>query len=337
MIEDLMKKLALLSLLMSLTTVSLALPLSALGKESAEGTKDGGGGNAQVSAFYKMAETFNARMQVVGTKVYPGFPTAELKVRMQTLQVISVPGPLTLGEIKVDAINYPSQNRIELDDATWAQRAGEEKYQIVVHEILGLLSIDDFQYKVSRRLAKVSAEDADPTLVGKHYHLGAKERFERGKALYNIPCSAGILSEVKTLAENKALADCFYGGYRSCKVIHSYTEAKEPNGRDGWFCLGQAIVEGREGILNKGFEGDSYGRNEAKYLKNSQDKICSQSDVEKIVKISAERAKADCLAAGWENCNLVFSRKTDMSPKTNRDAGFCNAFSMVEGFSRVRP
>ena len=121
------------------------------------GTKDGNGGNGQVAQFYSLSKAFHKEMKAVYQKVAPDFPMAQLTSVMAALTVEADPGPLTLQNgVKVDAINNPNTGTIYLDDVSWAKRDLKTQYQIVVHELLGLLRLPDNQYEVSNRLAEAT-------------------------------------------------------------------------------------------------------------------------------------------------------------------------------------
>jgi len=147
-----------------LKTISLILTLAAaqvfVTPVVFAGTKDGNGGNAQVAEFYSMAKSFHQEIKKVYKEKDPSFPMGDLTSVMARLVVEADPGPLTLknGD-KVDAINNPNTAIIYLDDASWAKRDGTLKYQIVIHELLGLLRIQDFQYGKSKKLAALTKSD----------------------------------------------------------------------------------------------------------------------------------------------------------------------------------
>lgn len=63
-----------------------------------------------------------------------------------------------LGDREVDAANFPSLKRIELNRARWREYSAEEKSALVIHEYLGIAGVDDSSYQVSGSYAQV----ADP-------------------------------------------------------------------------------------------------------------------------------------------------------------------------------
>lgn len=145
-----MKTLKILFFLLIAITIS---PISAIALEGSEG---GGAGNAQIAEFYAMARNFANYMDLIGGKPGIPVPNGGFKQFVARVKIKSVRGPLELGGMKVDAINYPMESFIELDDATWAQRERAMKYQIVIHELLGLLVIRDPNYELSQNLAQES-------------------------------------------------------------------------------------------------------------------------------------------------------------------------------------
>lgn len=123
------------------------------------GTKDGTGGNGQVAEFYKLAKAFHQEIKNVYKAKAPNFPIQELTKVMATFSVEADPGPLTLknGQ-KVDAINNPNTMTIYLDDVSWAKRDLATRYQIVIHELLGLMKVDDAKYSYSATLAQITRD-----------------------------------------------------------------------------------------------------------------------------------------------------------------------------------
>ena len=142
--------------------VVIALPVRAQIIQPLSGGADAGGGNAQVAEFYKMTKHFQSRMLANGKGIDAQFPVDALSERLKTLIVVAVVGPLEHQGAKVDAINYPVENKIELDDQTWAQRDLPKRYQIAIHELLGLLGQADDFYDHSRSLADATIIGLDP-------------------------------------------------------------------------------------------------------------------------------------------------------------------------------
>jgi len=338
-----MKRLKAPLALMGLTAVvalaSLASPAALARWMEPEGTKDSGGGNAQVSEFYQMAQHFLRQMRSSGGAIDPAFPLAALETRMRSLSVIAVPGPLVLNGEKKDARNYPAQNRIELDDATWALRSPESRYQIVVRELIQLLGIDDFQYKTSERLAKATAQGSDTTSAGARYTLGETRRFVYDYDMAS-DCTESALRELRETVQNAAVLDCLLASHRSCQLIHFTHEARQGWGSGAKFCWGRAVVEGRKVTLKPHTKGRHFS--EEKYLAKTLSKgPCQEKELSELKRQTAERARSECLAMGWNGCSVIFSRWVksslgeiyDSSGRKRVPGRTCTVHSLVEGYA----
>ncbi|MGZ3696059.1 MAG: hypothetical protein ACXWQO_18555, partial [Bdellovibrionota bacterium] len=111
-----------------------------------------GGGNATVAEFYLYIRSFAAIAQKHPKEVSGLISVEKLATVASSVLVEAKPSPLLLNGNKVDAINFPSQNKIQVDDTTWSARGIHDKYQIVVHELLGLLSVADPGFQVSEKI-----------------------------------------------------------------------------------------------------------------------------------------------------------------------------------------
>lgn len=142
----------------------------------AAGGMEGGGGSAQVAQFYKMARFFqasyfpdtaswtdansNAIIILRTDDGDLGLWSYSLDQLLRKLTIKPVVGPLLLNGEKVDAINFPDLQEIDLDTTSWAAQDTASKYQIVIHEIIGLLrakdSFNNERYRISELLANHS-------------------------------------------------------------------------------------------------------------------------------------------------------------------------------------
>ena len=130
------------------------LSTTAPADESGDGgaTGVGGGGNATVAEFYLYIRSFNAIAQKHPQEISGLISVEKLAVIAAAASVDARPTPLLLNGNKVDAINYPEQNKIQVDDTTWIGRSIHDKYQIVVHELLGLMHVADPGFHTSQMI-----------------------------------------------------------------------------------------------------------------------------------------------------------------------------------------
>jgi hypothetical protein len=59
--------------------------------------------------------------------------------------------------IEMEAINYPTERRIEINRSRWLENKDSMKYRyvLVTHEYLGILGIDDSRYQISEKLFEI--------------------------------------------------------------------------------------------------------------------------------------------------------------------------------------
>lgn len=116
------------------------------------GGVDAGGGNLDVAEFYLIARAVAANYLSYSS-------TTDLDGKGQ--QFAPLVRKLTVEESKedlfnkgqlVDAINYPTDNKIVFNSKSWTQRTLLKKVELVVHELLGLLKIPDPSYLLSWNL-----------------------------------------------------------------------------------------------------------------------------------------------------------------------------------------
>lgn len=113
--------------------------------------------NSQLE-FYALANSFALYMDQYGSKSGIPTPNGGFKNFIERVNVKPAQRSLELNGMKVDAINYPSESSIEFDELSWSEHRLDRKYQIVIHELLGLLMIDDHNYSVSEKLFRDSYE-----------------------------------------------------------------------------------------------------------------------------------------------------------------------------------
>lgn len=83
----------------------------------------------------------------------------KLSMAIANTKVISTKDSLILNGIEVDAINYPSQQLIKINRARWLDlrhlNRTRTRFNLVVHEYLGIMGIDDHQYDISESIVKI--------------------------------------------------------------------------------------------------------------------------------------------------------------------------------------
>src|SRR3989344_9518058 len=140
---------------------------------------------------------------------------------------ISTKDKLHLGEVEVDAINYPDDYRIELNRSRWKVASPEHKTALVLHEYLGISKIDDHNYQISSTYTEVAMEGlAKPTklefqLRSGYTMRGLLDGYNRGTSRPDIGGSLAY-----RLNQNWALGlgvDSYRYGYSSSPGYHDDT------------------------------------------------------------------------------------------------------------------
>lgn len=184
------------------------------------GPGHGGGGGGAKADFLKMARYLEREVRVFGKAYGLAMPSARLSEKLERLTLATVPGPLMIDGEKVDAKNYPEAVAVELDGAAWLENEPLTKYQVVVHEFLGLLEIPDrkeakgTEYQLSQEIAQAtfpldgSFEIDDG---GQKCDLLSARSSQLASALANC----GLAPKAGTCARIRAQEDAVYGLYRA--------------------------------------------------------------------------------------------------------------------------
>ncbi len=120
--------------------------------------KEGGGGDSYSLEFTSLAHAISEQLtsrQVVINNVDP----ALFSSRVADLKVVTQDRTL-LNNAEVDAINYPSESKIDLNRTRWALYGDDiqRKMNLVFHEVVSLMGLKDDRYQISRiYLAKVDS------------------------------------------------------------------------------------------------------------------------------------------------------------------------------------
>lgn len=137
---------------------NLALAICILAASTAfasEGTRGGGDSTAQwakakiVKRFGDLQEAYGAAITVSGRKI----DLDKIASLVENTRVRMVKGPLLKNGKPVEALNYPAQNLIELDEAKFEKAS---RLRLLIHEVLGLVQIEDNTYKYSSELERES-------------------------------------------------------------------------------------------------------------------------------------------------------------------------------------
>lgn len=129
--------------------VGLAFCQTNVQTRSIAGGVDAGGGNADVAEFYTIARSISIHYQDTGSRTSLSMKSMLLVDLVKSMKVEEVTHKLYLNNQYVEAINYPTENKIQFDASAWREKDNFKKTQLVIHELLGLLRVPDLNYKLS--------------------------------------------------------------------------------------------------------------------------------------------------------------------------------------------
>lgn len=140
----------------------------------ADGPGGSGGGSGPEVEFIQIAKHLEQILGLVPER-FPLVPVHQMwrvyhintKDDLQTYKLSILPRLMKDGEEK-DALNYPKQDLIELSSARWDLMSQERKYIVVLHELLGLMEVDDAGYKLSNEIGKVLRDLPKVVAIARH-------------------------------------------------------------------------------------------------------------------------------------------------------------------------
>lgn len=152
-----------------LTLISLALITADL---SWGGDESGHGGDSYAAEFTSVAREAVRKLRPVNESDLSPLDLETLEMVIKETEVYSEEHLFLNGQ-EVDAINYPHKHLIRINRTRWKALRNEGtrigRYNLALHEYLGILGIDDSQYQVSHRLIAyikpeppTSGTNADP-------------------------------------------------------------------------------------------------------------------------------------------------------------------------------
>ena len=141
----------------------------------------GNGGDVVASEFSFIARTAIFYLKQKSLSEQDRNLVLKIEKKIETTLVESVGHTLILSGREVDAINYPSNQKIVISRPRWEQirlRTPSERARIVLHEYIWIAGADDSSYQVSIRLVSQIVQELDQNsiavesfqvLLGKYY------------------------------------------------------------------------------------------------------------------------------------------------------------------------
>ncbi len=140
----------------------------------AHGGADSGGGDHNAQAFAKIGQ--DAR-DVLSTKSGPiQIDLKALDGAIRTTQVEFTQETLSLNSVKKDALNFPKEKKIRVNEQAWDSMSANAKSALVLHEYLGIIGVDDANYVISYQMLdfKPSKIACYVSFRGKHFDDSAR-------------------------------------------------------------------------------------------------------------------------------------------------------------------
>lgn len=121
------------------------------------GDESGHGGDSYASEFIATAKSALEELGRVPAQEIEPLKIETFREAVLHTEVHSE-GTLILDGNVVDAINYPGKKQIQINRERWETLRGQSqtaaRYNLVLHEYLGIMGIDDSQYAISQKLLK---------------------------------------------------------------------------------------------------------------------------------------------------------------------------------------
>ncbi len=138
--------------------VSLLLIFGLLFKNVYAGDGVGNGGDGLAAEFILTAkDAFRILQNKPEVTQYLNLD--KLSMAIANTKVISTKEPLILNGVEIDAINYPAQQLIKINRLRWMDLRDSNRtltrFNLVIHEYLGIIGINDDQYSISQSIVKI--------------------------------------------------------------------------------------------------------------------------------------------------------------------------------------
>ncbi len=137
------------------TLVTLVMLYSVSSIAAGGGAGNTGGGNTDAIQFRNLART--SLMQVIRVSKEAAIVSAANKilekVNSDDVNVVMVPQKLYYLGGEVDALNYPEENRIEVNEDRINRKLYVERLQLSIHEFAGLAKVPDSNNVISSQLS----------------------------------------------------------------------------------------------------------------------------------------------------------------------------------------
>lgn len=129
--------------------LGLGLMVLAAATSAHAGREGGNGGDGFAMSFKAIGFDISRHLKSEGLSVVDGLRTSDFEIALKTASVDTTAAELFLNGVRKDAINYPLQHKIVVNIPRWERLSNEAQRQLVIHEVMGLLGINDQAYEKS--------------------------------------------------------------------------------------------------------------------------------------------------------------------------------------------
>jgi hypothetical protein len=232
--------------------VGVSFVLSGNANAGSDGTR--GGGDAVSQDFSRIGWIVLHQL----SKGFPeGAPAIDLKLLrsvLETVQIASTDDKLTLDGNPKDAVNDLVANQITINRPRWIALSVRERKQLVLHEYLRFMKMNDFNYRISAPIAlaleglpmaKIESSALDVNLSVRDLLMPWIRFEERGRTCFQL---ASIVNKLDTVST----------AFRSYELSKMASVAMEIRRMEFWkdslstYCLHRKIY----------FDGQIYGASE---------------------------------------------------------------------------
>ncbi len=143
----------------------ILLITSLLTTQAAIAGKESHGGDSYAQEFVSLGRVI-AKSLLSKKLVLPNVEPERFNNQVEITQVVTLDKTIFEGA-EVDAVNYPAENRIELNRKRWGQYETDikRKMMLVLHEYLGVMRTGDYHYEISKDWFATFADMSRKTLA----------------------------------------------------------------------------------------------------------------------------------------------------------------------------
>lgn len=121
-----------------------------------------GNGGSTIEMDFKAAGLRALEQIELNEETFKAVDSALLKAIVDRAEVETTKTELVLKGQRKDAINYPSLNKIVVNESRWMALSEHRKTAFALHEYLGLMNVDDSDYQVSLEILRLDPETFEP-------------------------------------------------------------------------------------------------------------------------------------------------------------------------------